>query len=362
MRFKSQICNMIKKPQIAYTQPTETLKTEVETIPAVASQVSLNDLKGQYSVKQLLQNKVDAYRLTGNFFGHWLFEGYSGLGKTTFVRAFAHDLGCNVHEIIANRVNSWQDITAILHNAKDGDIIFFDEAHALKPMFQNNLYDIMEEGSYTETSASGVTRIDVPDVAIFAATTHGGLLNDALRNRFKGHVVISAYSDQDIAEMVVDKCYTDYKLIVSQDIALIVAKISQGIPRQAMKMCSHLYDTASICEVDQLTHEMVYETLKLLNIDPYLGTDLSMRRYLVALYKHPKGLGAKSLSLHINEDESTLDRIERFLFSHVQCDDLDIDGPLVSVGRGRVLTQNGVKFIHALQQLKKDEWFVAEAL
>ena len=75
---------------------------------------------------------------------HMLFTGGPGLGKTMLAQLAAKELGVQLHERVAQVVNTMGSLNGLLLQANDKDIVFLDEIHELLPLMQVLLYRAVE--------------------------------------------------------------------------------------------------------------------------------------------------------------------------------------------------------------------------
>jgi Holliday junction DNA helicase RuvB len=348
----------VTKPRVIIPKPTVATVVVPKLVQTVHSIGSMGRLEGQNSMRQMLQLKIVAFQKKGRPVGHWLFSGPSGLGKTAFAKAFVYDLGVPLHYILGNRITKWSEIASILKTIQENDVLFIDETHALPSMFQNNLYDVMVDFKFNEVTAQGVKEFKLPQFSIFAATTHVGSLNEALRNRFTNSAVMVPYTRLQLANIIKKASEKDYKIDLLDDITYKMANLVMGNPRRAEALLQNLVDVsdASDCLIDS---KVLNQTLQLMNFDPYLGLDYTTRKYLFALYSNGS-MGKTSISNHINEEEETVEAMERFLWTVLEVEELGIRGPLITKSSGRKLSDDGKKYIAAITKLKSEGWFQEE--
>lgn len=359
-KVKFNIGEKKQRPTVVPLKPKSAVLSTISppvVQPSLRKALHLADLSGQDVLRRRLNIKVKAYLNANRGIGHWLFTGPSGLGKTTLVRAFAYDLGVPIHEVLGNRITSWDQIVSVLKTMKANEIFFIDEIHALKPMFQNNLYDVMEEFKYNEVTAGGVQSRQLPVINVFGATTHVGYLNAAMQNRFRNHGVLVPYTNAQLAE-IIDRTGIVNGFTIPHDVVNAMAGLVQGTPRVAITLVENLIDVASAynCNID---NGVLVDTLKLMGCDPYLGLDYTARKYMFLLDKHGS-MGKEAISDHINEEEETVKSLERYLFSVVKVQELGIDGALIVKSRGRKITEDGKKYIQAIRKLRQQGWFLEE--
>lgn len=101
--------------------------TEVNDV----SPTSLGHLIGQRGVVEQVRVALDASQQDGKPFDHALLVGPLGCGKTQTAKVIAAEMANDLHELLGQSITSPADFNSVLLAAKDGDIVFVDEAHEL---------------------------------------------------------------------------------------------------------------------------------------------------------------------------------------------------------------------------------------
>ncbi|MDQ3907368.1 MAG: AAA family ATPase, partial [Acidobacteriota bacterium] len=76
---------------------------------------------------------------------HVLFFGPPGLGKTTLSQIIAQEMDAPLKSVSAPAIERGGDLAAILTNLQEGEVLFIDEIHRLKPQIEEVLYPAMED-------------------------------------------------------------------------------------------------------------------------------------------------------------------------------------------------------------------------
>jgi len=76
---------------------------------------------------------------------HLLFYGPPGLGKTTLSNIIATEMETNLKSTSGPAIEKQSDLVSILSNLENGDILFIDEIHRLRPQVEEILYTAMED-------------------------------------------------------------------------------------------------------------------------------------------------------------------------------------------------------------------------
>ena len=109
--------------------------TEEERIEISLRPVIFDEYIGQEHLKNNIRLAIDAVkkRNDGSTLDHVLLYGPPGLGKTTMAGVIAHELGASLRVTSGPAIERAGDLASILTNLKDGDVLFIDEIHRLRP-------------------------------------------------------------------------------------------------------------------------------------------------------------------------------------------------------------------------------------
>jgi len=91
----------------------------------------LKEFVGQNKVKENLTVAIEAAKSRGEALDHILLYGPPGLGKTTLASIIANELGVGYQQTSGPTLQIKGDLTAILTNVQDKQVLFFDEVDAL---------------------------------------------------------------------------------------------------------------------------------------------------------------------------------------------------------------------------------------
>jgi len=335
------------------------------------------EVTGQEEIKEYLKINISTFKKNRTAIGHILFLGFSGVGKTTLANVMAAEMGVGFHQVMATRIKTWDDFYSLLKKVEENDVLFIDEIHALNPKIQEHLYGVMEDFTCTIADKNlqqpFIRRL--PRFTLIGATTHSGELNAPLLSRFQYKCNLNPYSVDELTEMVISAGERIYNITVPHEIANRIAKLS----RRTARNCYNILKAYMVVveanypgkiKSNMLSEDLLYKTLKYLQIDPIVGLDNVARKYLVTLLRDSSPLGSRSLATMIYEQESTLlHTVEPFLFSEIELEYLTKDGQKKMVGpfakitkKGRWYTENAVKYIKLCNTLKQSGWFANESL
>src|SRR5438445_3016268 len=166
----------------------------------------LAEFIGQPKVKENLAIAIEAARSRGEALDHVLLYGPPGLGKTTLATIIANELGVGFQQTSGPALQIQGDLTAILTNVRDKQVLFLDEIHRLQPVLEEKLYTALEDYKLDIMIGQGpAARTHVMDIKPFtfvAATTRPGLLSSPLRSRFGILLRLEFYTDDELRFVV----------------------------------------------------------------------------------------------------------------------------------------------------------------
>ena len=299
----------------------------------------LAEFIGQTKVKDSLRIAVDAALGRREPLDHTLFHGPPGLGKTTLAMLMARELGVNIKTTSGPVLEKPGDLVGILTNLREGDILFIDEIHRLRPVIEEFLYPAMEDYRIdirlSEGPKAQTFTMSVEKFTLVGATTRFGLLTPPMRARFGIVQRLGFYSAEDLT-VIVERSADILKVDCERVGALEIARRSRGTPRVANRLLRRVRDYAQVRASGRITKDTAAEALHMLDVDEY-GLDEMDGRILKTIIENFDGgpVGLSSLAVAVGEDTGTLEEVyEPFLIQN---------GFLMRTPRGRVATNNAYR-------------------
>ena len=162
----------------------------------------LREFIGQKKVKENLEVAIQAAKSRGEALDHVLLYGPPGLGKTTLANIIANELGVAFQQTSGPTLQIKGDLTAILTNLRDRQVLFIDEVHRLQPALEELLYSALEDYKLDIIIGQGPSArthtIEVRPFTFIGATTRAGLLTAPLRSRFGIVLRLEFYTHEDL--------------------------------------------------------------------------------------------------------------------------------------------------------------------
>ena len=316
----------------------------------------LADFIGQSRVKESLKIAIDAALARSDPVDHLLFHGPPGLGKTTLASLLAREMGVNIKTTSGPILEKPADLVGILTNQRQGDILFIDEIHRLRPVIEEFLYPAMEdfrieirlsEGPKAQTMTMPIERF-----TLIGATTRFGLLTAPMRARFGIVQRLQFYPPEELSQILMRNAGL-LGVGITPEGADELARRSRGTPRIAIRLLRRVRDYAQVRADGVIDAQVTADALELLDVDEY-GLDEQDARVLKTIIEKFSGgpVGLSSLAVALGEDVATLEEVyEPFLIQN---------GFLMRTARGRVATSRAyARFGYALPE---DEGTDAAAL
>jgi Holliday junction DNA helicase RuvB len=295
----------------------------------------LREFIGQNKAKEQLAIALEAARSRGEALDHVLLFGPPGLGKTTLASIIANELSVGFQQTSGPALQIQGDLTAILTNLREKQVLFLDEIHRLQPVLEEKLYTALEDYKLDIIIGQGpAARTHVMDIKPFtfvAATTRPGLLSSPLRSRFGILLRLEFYTDEDLL-VIVKRSAEVMNVPIDQDGAAEIAMRSRGTPRIANRLLRRVRDYAQVRGTGEINRETAMQALELLEVDAHGFDDLDRRLLLTIIEKYDGGpVGLNTLAATLAEEQDALEEVyEPFLIQH---------GFLDRTPRGRVATR-----------------------
>lgn len=300
----------------------------------------LEDYIGQDALKKHLRVSIESAKIRQTPLEHIIFYGPPGLGKTTLANIIAHEMGVSIKSSSGPAIEKQSDIVSILSNLEDGDLLFIDEIHRLRPQVEEILYTAMEDFQVDIMVGSGTwaqsVKLPVKKFCLIGATTKLNSLSAPLRDRFGNILKLDFYESKEISEILKKNASIMGVELGKWPLESVWVR-SRGTPRIANRLLKIIRDYATIgrdiSSVKEL--ESIFEDI---GIDA-LGLDYLDKKYLWTLANMFNGgpVGLNTIAAAIGEEEGTLeDVVEPYL---LQIWFLD------RTPRGRKITQKGLEHI-----------------
>jgi Holliday junction DNA helicase RuvB len=295
----------------------------------------LNEFIGQRKAKEQLAIALEAARNRGEALDHVLLSGPPGLGKTTLANIIANELNVAFQQTSGPAIQIQGDLTAILTNLRQHQVLFLDEIHRLQPALQEKLYTALEDYKLDIMIGQGpAARTHVMDLHPFtfvAATTRPGLLASPLLARFGILLRLEFYTEEEL-RIIVQRSAEVLNVPIDVDGAAEIAMRCRGTPRIANRLLRRVRDYAQVRGTGHIDRATAMAALNLLEVDAH-GFDAMDRLLLRTIIEKYDGgpVGLNTLAAALAEEEDALEEVyEPFL---IQIGFLD------RTPRGRVATR-----------------------
>jgi Holliday junction DNA helicase RuvB len=295
----------------------------------------LAEFIGQEKAKEQLAIALEAARSRGEALDHVLLFGPPGLGKTTLATIIANELGVGYQQTSGPALQIQGDLTAILTNLREKQVLFLDEIHRLQPVLEEKLYTALEDYKLDIIIGQGpAARTHVMEIRPFtfvAATTRPGMLSSPLRSRFGILLRLEFYNDDEL-RFVVERSAEVIGVPIDRDGAAEIAMRSRGTPRIANRLLRRVRDYAQVRAQGVIDRQTAQAALALLEVDAHGFDELDRRLLRTIIEKYDGGpVGLNTLAAALAEEQDALEEVyEPFL---IQIGFLD------RTPRGRVATR-----------------------
>jgi holliday junction DNA helicase RuvB len=295
----------------------------------------LQEFIGQSKVKENLSVAIEAAKSRNETLDHVLLYGPPGLGKTTLATIIANELGVGYQQTSGPVLQIKGDLTAILTNVREKQVLFFDEVHRLQPALEEILYSALEDYKLDLIIGQGPSArthtMDIPPFTFVAATTRAGLLSAPLRSRFGIVLRLEFYTDADLA-IIVERSAEILAIKIDKGGAQEIAGRARGTPRIANRLLRRVRDYAQVRGAGHIDLATAQAALTMLEVDKHGFDEIDRKLLLTIIEKYQGGpVGLNTLAAALAEEADAIEDIyEPFLIQI---------GFLNRTPRGRVATR-----------------------
>ncbi len=297
--------NQTNPAHLIMQDPTE--EKQYEFIPT-----SFDDYIGQQQLKEKLKVYTQACKMRNDPFDHMLLFGPPGLGKTTLCQIMAQVMQVEIKICSGPMLERTGDLVAILSNLQAHDILFIDEIHRMPTTVEEVLYSAMEQFKIDVIIGQGVgaktVTLPLQPFTLIGATTKVGSISAPLRSRFGIIEHLDFYTDDELAQVIIQNAQF-LQMSIDPQAAQLIAKCSRGTPRIAKKLLRRIRDFAQVTNDNIASIELVEKAMQALGIDQD-GLTILDNLLLSKIVNHHTGVvGLDTLASLIGEDKETIETV-----------------------------------------------------
>ncbi|HEU5453827.1 MAG TPA: Holliday junction branch migration DNA helicase RuvB, partial [Terriglobales bacterium] len=210
------------------------------------------------------------------------------------------------------------DLTAVLTNLRDKQVLFIDEVHRLQPQLEELLYAALEDYKLDiiigQGPAARTHTLDVKPFTFVGATTRAGLLSAPLRSRFGIVLRLEFYTHDELA-YIVTRSAEILNVAIDDAGAKEIASRARGTPRIANRLLRRVRDYAQVRGAGRIDKGTAEAALTMLEVDRHGFDEIDRKLLLTIIQKYQGGpVGVNTLAAALAEEPDAIEEIyEPFL-------------------------------------------------
>jgi holliday junction DNA helicase RuvB len=161
----------------------------------------------------------------------------------------ARELGVNIRTTSGPALEKPGDLVGTLTNMREGDLLFIDEIHRLRPVIEEFLYPAMEDYKIDIRLSKGpkaqTITMPIERFTLVGATTRLGMLTPPMRARFGLLHQLNFYPAAEL-EVIVRRTAEVLRVDIDAAGAHEIARRSRGTPRVANRLLRRVRDYAQV--------------------------------------------------------------------------------------------------------------------
>ena len=290
---------------------------------------SFDSFVGQSHITRILKTAIDSAQKKSHPLWHILLSGPSGYGKTTLAQITTTIYGKQFHTVTGYAISKPAELISIMTSMSEGDVLFIDEIHRIKPVLEEMLYIAMEDFAIDMMMGDGwAVRVPLKPFTLIGATTKPESLTEPLKNRFIYTFHCVDYDDNE-KNKIVERYLNHYEIQYTPHLIELIARKVDTVPRKIHNLIVKIRDFLISTHHNLILNE---------KNRPDCESRLSIRdggitniheMYLDILKANTWAVWLKTIALQLGiNEESVENEIEPLLLK---------SGLIEKTGRGRIL-------------------------
>lgn len=266
-----------------------------------------DDFIGQEHIKGVVKTAIESWKKRKWHMGHILFSGPSGFGKTTMAHIISRQGQVNIKAVTGYAITKPSEIISILNTLENGDILFIDEIHRLKPNIEEVLYIAMEDFVIDMVMPEwGNVRIPINPFTLIWATTKSESLSQPIKNRFVYHFHFMEYTP-DEKEIIIKKYLDKYEIKASDEVIKKISIKVASVPREIHNLCIKIRDFVITQSQEKILTELLREHFLIHSQIEEWGMTPLHTKYLEILEKADRPIGVKAIAVQLGINEKAVE-------------------------------------------------------
>ncbi|MEO8396719.1 MAG: restriction endonuclease [Chloroflexota bacterium] len=207
-------------------------------------QVTFASFIGQQSIKNDLEVRIAAAKIRNAPLDHFLLCGADQIGKLTFAKTIAPEMGANAR-ILDATMERVGDLASMLTHLREGDIWLIEDVELLRrpmiPILAEAAQNFAMDITIGKGPAAKNVRLNLPHFTVIGTSSHPSRIDRQVSQVLLPRYDFTAYTISDMSQLV-STFSIQFGLKLQHDAAELIARYCEGTPGKAKVLVKRIAD------------------------------------------------------------------------------------------------------------------------
>jgi Holliday junction DNA helicase RuvB len=227
------------------------------------SQPRLENLVGQELIRQALRIQIDEAKQREHPLPHILLCGPPEMGKVTFAKAIANEIGYPIRVVSGDSIRKALDSATILTNLRTGELLLVEQIESVRKVGMDILSEVLTDSALDIVIGKGPSarsiKLAFPRLTVIGTTSKLPKLDRHLQHLMSIYEFVP-YDVHQIGQIIFSLA-TQQGIVINSEVADSLAEYSEETPGVASILLKRVYEYARTFALGQITSSVIKDAL-----------------------------------------------------------------------------------------------------